>query len=96
MNTGNESIEAIMRRKRILFAGFVARMEDETTEVRDVRRTADNGGADYVGGQEKEWMVIGCLLNNLGAFGINANQWTAAAQDESEWRQYGGTRGGTF
>ena len=31
-----------MRRRRILFAGFVARMEDETAEVRDVRRA---GGA---------------------------------------------------
>ena len=27
MKTGNESIEAIIRRRRILFAGFVARME---------------------------------------------------------------------
>ena len=28
MKTGSESIQAIMRRRRILFAGFVARMED--------------------------------------------------------------------
>ena len=44
------------------------------------------GGADCVGGQEKEWM--GCFLDDLRAFGIiNADQWTTAAQDEGEWRR---------
>ena len=38
-----------------------------------------------VGGQEKEWM--GCFLVDLRAFGINADQWTTAAQDEGEWRR---------
>ena len=28
MKTGSESIEATLRRRRVLFAGFVARMED--------------------------------------------------------------------
>ena len=32
--------------------------------------------------KKKEWM--GCFLDNLRAFGINANQWTTAAQDEGE------------
>ena len=41
------------------------------------------GGAGCVGGQEKEWM--GCFLDDLRAFGINADQWTTAAQDEGEW-----------
>ena len=40
------------------------------------------GGAGYVGGQEKEWMR--CFLDDLRAFGINADQWTTAAQDEGE------------
>ena len=40
-------------------------------------------GAGCVGGQEKEWM--GCFLDDLRAFGINADQWTTAAQDEGEW-----------
>ena len=35
-----------------------------------------------VGGQEKERM--GCFLNGLRAFGINADQKTTAAQDEWE------------
>ena len=43
------------------------------------------GGAGCVGGQEKEWM--GCFLDDLIAFGINADQWTTAAQDEGEWRR---------
>ena len=37
------------------------------------------------GGLEKEWM--GCFLDDLRAFGINAEQWTTAAQDEREWRR---------
>ena len=45
------------------------------------------GGAGYVGNQEKEWM--GCFLDNLRAFGINADQWTTAARDEGEWRRTG-------
>ena len=45
------------------------------------------GGAGYVGEQEKEWMW--CLLDDLRAFGINADQWTAAAQDEGEWCKLG-------
>ena len=35
------------------------------------------GGAGCVGGQEKECM--GCVLDDLRAFGINADQWTTAA-----------------
>ena len=41
------------------------------------------GGADCVESQEKEWM--GCFLEDLRAFGINADPWTTAAQDEGEW-----------
>ena len=43
------------------------------------------GGAGCVGDQEKKWM--GCFLDDLRAFGINADQWTTAAQDEEEWRR---------
>ena len=42
-------------------------------------------GADCVGCQEKEWM--GYFLDDIRAFGINADQWTTAAQDEGEWRR---------
>ena len=43
------------------------------------------GGAGCVGGQEKE--SVGCFLDDLRAFGINADQWTTAAQDEGGWRR---------
>ena len=46
------------------------------------------GGAGYVGDQEKEWMV--CFLDDFRAFGINADQWTTAAQDEGGWHRTAG------
>ena len=30
---------------------------------------------------------MGCFLDHLRAFGINADQWTTAAQDKGEWRR---------
>ena len=36
---------------------------------------------------------MGCFVDDLKAFRINADQWTIAAQDEGK---YGGTRDGTF
>ena len=30
---------------------------------------------------------MGCLLDDLRAFDINADQWTTAAQYEGEWRK---------
>ena len=38
------------------------------------------GGAGCLRGQEKECM--GCPLDDPTAFGISADQWTTAAQDE--------------
>ena len=52
------------------------------------------GRAGCVGGQEKEWM--GCFLDDIRAFGINADQWTAAAQDEGEWRRTAEQGAGRF
>ena len=84
--TRRESIEETLRRRRILSAGFVARMED-TRLPKCVMFGEMVGGAGRVG-QEKEWM--GCFLDDLRAFGINADQWTAAAQDEGERRRTAG------
>ena len=84
VKTGSESIEATLRRRRILFAGFVARME-VTRLPKCVMFGEMVGGAGCEGGQEKEWM--GYFLDDLRAFGINADQWTIAAQDEGEWRR---------
>ena len=55
----------------------------ETAKVRDVRRI--DGGRGLRRGPGKEWM--GYFLDDLRAFGINADQWTTAAQDEREWRK---------
>ena len=53
LKTGSESIEATLRRRRILFAGFVARMED-TRLPKCVMFGEMVGGAICVGNQEKE------------------------------------------
>ena len=37
------------------------------------------------GAGKRVWM--GFFLNDLRAFGINANPWTTGAQDEGEWRR---------
>ena len=71
LKTGSESIEATLRRRRILFAGFVARM-DNTRLPKCVMFGEIVEAAGCVGGQEKEWM--GCFLDDLRAFGINADQ----------------------
>ena len=84
VKTGSESIKATLRRRQIVFAGFVARMED-TRLPKCVMFGEMVGGAGCVGGQEKEW--VGCFLDNLRAFGVNADQWITAAQDEGEWRR---------
>ena len=52
IKTGSESIEATLRRRRILFAGFVARMDD-TRLPKCVMFGEMVGGAGCVGDQEK-------------------------------------------
>ena len=69
MKKGSESIKATLRRRRILFARFVARMGD-TRLPKCVMFGELMGSAHCVGAQEKEWM--GCFLNDLRAFCINA------------------------
>jgi len=84
VKTGSESIEATLRKRRILFAGFVARMEDTRLPKRLMFGELV-GGAVSSGGQEKEWM--GCLLDDFRVFGIDPDKWTIAAQDEGEWHR---------
>ena len=52
IKTGSESIEATLRRRRILFAGFVARMED-TRLLKCVMLGELVGGAGCVGARKK-------------------------------------------
>ena len=42
-------------------------------------------GAGCVGGQEREWREY--LLDELRAFGINADRWATAAPDKGKWRK---------
>ena len=48
------------------------------------------GSADCVGGQRKKWM--GCFLDDLRAFGINADQWTTCSLRRGGMAQDGGIR----
>ena len=84
MKTGSKSIEATLCKRRILFAGSVARMEDTRLPI-CVMFGELVGGAVSSGGQEKEWM--GCLLDDFRVFGIDSDKWTIAAQDEGEWHR---------
>ena len=52
------------------------------------------GDAACAGGQEKEWM--GCFLDDLRAFDINARPVDDYSPGREGMAQDGGTRGGTF
>ena len=93
MKTGNESIEAILRKRRILFAGFVAHMED-TRLPKCVIFGELVAGAGSAGRQGKEW--VGCLPDDLRVFGIHSDKWTIAAQDEGEWHKTAKQEAGFF
>ena len=71
MKTGSESIEAIIRRRRTLFSGFVVRMEGTrlTAGVRDVRRTG--GGRGLREGEGKK--VHGVFPGRPQSFAIFAD-----------------------
>ena len=84
MKTGSESMDAITRRRWILDAGFVTSIEDARLP-NCVISEGLMGSAGCVGGQEKGWM--GCILGDLKAFGINADQRTTVAHDEGEWHK---------
>ena len=81
IKAGSESMEATIRRRRILFAGFMARMEN-TRLQKYVMFEELVGGAGCVGCEGKEW--AGCFLDDPRAFGINADQRKTATQGERE------------
>ena len=55
LRTDSESVETTVHRRRILFAGFVARMGEERLPRR-VMFGEMLGGKGYSGGQEWDWM----------------------------------------
>ena len=66
LKTRTENVEATSSRRRILFAGSVARMED-TRLPKCVMFKEMVGGAGCVGGQEKEWMGCSWTTSELSA-----------------------------
>ena len=68
-----------MRRRRILLAGVFM---ENTRLPKCVVFGELVGGAGCVAGQEKEWMIY--FLDDLRAFGINADKWMTAVQDKEE------------
>ena len=77
LRTDSESVETTLRRRRIWFAGFVARMGEERLPRR-VKSGEMLGGRGYCGGQEWDWMKD--LEEDLKAFGIKFEGWRKAAQ----------------
>ena len=65
----SESIEAAVRRRRVLFAGFAARIGEER-QPRRVMFGEMVGGKCYSFGHEKDWM--GRLEEDLTEFGIES------------------------
>ena len=57
----------------------------ETAEVRVVFGELARGAVCV--GVKKNSGYMGCFLDDLRIFGINADQWTTAAQDDGEWRR---------
>ena len=80
--TDSESIEAIVRKRRILFAGFVARMGEERLPQR-VMFGELVGGKGYSGGQEKDWMAH--MKEDMSVFGTKFEGWRKAAQKAGRW-----------
>lgn len=77
VKTGSESIEVTSCERRILFAGFVARLKDTRMSKNSWRKRFPRGR------QKNEWME--CLLVELRVFSIKTNQWMTSAQDSDKW-----------
>ena len=80
----DECIEATVRKRRLCFAGFVARMRD-TRLPKTALLGEFEGGARYSGGQEFDWLKR--LQEDLTAFGIVTKKkgWEASAKRAEEW-----------
>ena len=77
LRTDSESVETTVRRRRMLFAGFVARMGEERLPRRVIFGEM-LGGKGYSRGQELDWMKD--LEEDLKAFGVKFEWWCEAAQ----------------
>ncbi|CAB1115349.1 unnamed protein product [Ectocarpus sp. CCAP 1310/34] len=77
-----ETIEATVRKRRLCFAGFVMRMEDDRLPKR-MLLGAMAGGVGYRGGQESDW--VSRLGEDLVAFNMGddkeGGKWKESAKD---------------
>ena len=82
--TGCENVETTVRKRRIRFAGFVARTDEKRLPKRVMFGQVD-GGKGYQGGQEQDWMS--CLERDLSLFNLptEAKHWTLAAKKPGKW-----------
>ena len=80
--TASESIEARVRKRRILFARFVSLTGEERLPQR-VMFGELVGGKGYSGGQEKDGMAY--LEEDMSVFGMNFEGWRMAAQKAGRW-----------
>ena len=83
--TGCESIETTVRKRRLHFAGFVTRMSSRRIpkQVMFGELIAGVGQERQFNGRHKDWPR--CLFEDMKAFGIESEGWTTRARDEVEW-----------
>ncbi len=80
--TDCESIEATIRRRRLLWAGKIVRMDDSRLPKVMLFGELD-AGRRRDGGQTKTWRQ--CLMDDLKKFQIDSKTWTDVAADEEVW-----------
>ena len=80
--TASESIQAIVRKRRILFAGLVARMGEESLPQRVMFGELVRGKG-VSGGQEKDWLAH--LKGDMSVFGMKFEGWRKDAQHAGRW-----------
>eukprot|EP00752_Nemacystus_decipiens_P006063 g5471.t2 len=95
LRTGcEETIEATVRKRRLCFAGFVMRMDDDRLFKRVLLGTLATG-KEYRGGQESSW--VSRLGEDLVAFGMEdekeGEKWKASALEKEECGSGGGGGG---
>ena len=93
VKTGNESIEATLRRRRILFAGFVARMEG-TRLPKCVMFGGNGGGRGLCRGPGQK--VDGVFPGRSQSFRHQRRPVDECSPGRGGMAQNGRTRGGTF
>ena len=82
--TGCESVETTIRRRRLLFAGFLLRQQLHRLPRAFLRGSLVNGSNRHRRGRpEKSWWS--CLTDDLKTFKISEGEWETLAKDRSGW-----------